>query len=311
MADWNDLLVLLTFNIAYDTAIFPGERHRLNLSGCYLFLMCTGCRAAEIVDNEKGKPKDGSWEEIYSPKAICPRDWDMAMRPEPARFDTDHVAAQVGEWKDGAKDELQDEVVEAMLTAETLGRGRPKALCYEDILLMVVRHPVTGNDVLAMAVKFIHHKGADNKPKPYVLVCVPFACSLADVYRTIFYFTLARRPIFCLITLIISIAVHDRAFDARNLTSVASVYMVKNSGPVQCTPLRWKKEWLKKPVFRRFNGSEISEHEAMQYSKLRDDMARQSLDAGQEKPMQPKDFRRGAANEANGMSFSCSGEWPY
>jgi hypothetical protein len=28
-----------------------------------------------------------------------------------------------------------------------------------------VRHPGTGDDVLAMSIKFIHHKGADNKPK--------------------------------------------------------------------------------------------------------------------------------------------------
>ena len=48
VADWNDLLVLQTFNIAYDTGIFPQERHRVDLSGCYLFLACTGCRPAEI-----------------------------------------------------------------------------------------------------------------------------------------------------------------------------------------------------------------------------------------------------------------------
>jgi hypothetical protein len=108
---------------------------------------------------------------------------------------------------------------------------------------------------------------------------------------------------FCLVTIIISIAVHDGAFDARNLTTVKSVFEVKNSGPVRCTQLRWKREWLKRPVFRRFDGAEISEEKALQYSKLRDDMAQQSLDAGQEKPMQPKDFRRGAANEANGMSL--------
>jgi hypothetical protein len=33
-------------------------------------------------------------------------------------------------------------------------------------------------------------------------------------------------------------------------------------------------------VFRRFDGPEISEEKALQYSKLRDDMAQQSLDAG-------------------------------
>jgi hypothetical protein len=31
---------------------------------------------------------------------------------------------------------------------------------------MVVRHPETGEDVLAMAVKLLHHKGADKKLKP-------------------------------------------------------------------------------------------------------------------------------------------------
>ncbi|KAK4188171.1 hypothetical protein QBC35DRAFT_383231, partial [Podospora australis] len=48
---------------------------------------------------------------------------------------------------------------------ESESRGRPKALCYEDIMLMVVRHPETGEDGLAMSVKFIYHKKADNKPK--------------------------------------------------------------------------------------------------------------------------------------------------
>jgi len=38
---------------------------------------------------------------------------------------------------------LDEEVVEAMLAGETLGRGCPKALYYEDVLLMVVRHLVT------------------------------------------------------------------------------------------------------------------------------------------------------------------------
>jgi hypothetical protein len=49
-----------------------------------------------------------------------------------------------------------------------------KALCYEDIILWVVRNPVKGGrDVLAMEVYLRHHKGVDNKPKPYVaLHCV-------------------------------------------------------------------------------------------------------------------------------------------
>jgi hypothetical protein len=266
------------------------------------------------VDNETKKPKDGSWEEIYGPKSIHPSDRAPAMSHKLLQFDSGYVAAQVGAGEDNDEEKLSDEeakMVDEMLSTETLGRGRPKALCYEDIMLMVVRHPVTGENVHVMAVKFIHHKGADNKPKPYVFVPIYFTDPLSDVCRTIFFFTPTRRLMFCLVTVIISIAVHDGAFDALNLTTVKSVFGVKNSGPVRCTPLRWKKEWLKRPVFRRFDGPEISEEKALQYSKLRDDMAQQSLDAGQEKPMQPKDFRRGAANEANGMSFWCSCELPH
>jgi hypothetical protein len=58
------------------------------------------------------------------------------------------------------------QVLEGILAQEAEARGRPKALCYEDVQLMVVRHPETGEDVLTMAVKLIHHKGADKKPKP-------------------------------------------------------------------------------------------------------------------------------------------------
>lgn len=46
--------------------------------------------------------------------------------------------------------------------------------------------------------------------------------------------------------------------------------------------------------------------EAVLYSKLRDDLGRQSLDAGFEKGWTPKFARRGAANAANGMCFDAS-----
>jgi hypothetical protein len=137
------LLSLQTFNIAYDTGIFPRERHRIQLSGCYLILACTGARPAEVVDNEKKKCKDGCLEELFGPKVIGTSTSDDG---DEALDDNSRL--------------LED------LSQETVARGRPKALCYEDILLMVVRHPETGEDVLAMSIKFIHHKGADNNPKP-------------------------------------------------------------------------------------------------------------------------------------------------
>ena len=96
-----------------------------------------------MFDNEPGKPTDGTWETLYGRKAIRNGDEDSN-----------------GEAQDEHSSLLED-----LLCQETISRGRPKALCYEDILLMVVRHPETGKDVLAIVVKFIHHKGADNKPK--------------------------------------------------------------------------------------------------------------------------------------------------
>ncbi|KAK3370950.1 FluG domain-containing protein [Lasiosphaeria ovina] len=198
----DDLLALLTFNLAYDTSVFPLEAHRVQLPGVYLGLAYTGARPIEIIDNEKSRPKDGSWEEIFGPNLT-----------------------------------------------ETTGRGRPKALCYEDVLLMVVRHPDTGTDVLAISIKFIHHKGVDNKPKP-----------------TIFFFTMARKVILCLITVIISQALRDQAFAIRNLISAGEGFQIRNKSPSIC------------------------------------DMERQTLDAGFERAFGPKAFRRGAANAVNGKA---------
>jgi len=60
-------------------------------------------------------------------------------------------------------------VLEKILSQETVSRRRPKYLYYEDILLIVVRYPDTGEDVLVISIKFIYYKGANNKPKPYIL----------------------------------------------------------------------------------------------------------------------------------------------
>ena len=52
-----------------------------------------------------------------------------------------------------------------------------KALCYEDICFWIVQNPKQGErDLLAMEVHLRHHKGVDNKPKPYV--ASPYVLSL-------------------------------------------------------------------------------------------------------------------------------------
>ncbi|KAK0655508.1 hypothetical protein B0T16DRAFT_13239 [Cercophora newfieldiana] len=63
VANSDTLLALLTFNIKHDTGIFPSEKHRVQLPGCYLGLAFTGARAAEFVDGEKRSSQDGCLQE--------------------------------------------------------------------------------------------------------------------------------------------------------------------------------------------------------------------------------------------------------
>lgn len=151
MLNVDNLRVILTFNIAYDTSIFPGERHRIQLASCYQILCYTGARPAELVDGERKKPKHSSI--LFGSKVVT------------------SVASDDNEDQVEPLDE-DSKLLQGLLSQETIGRGRPKALCYEDIQMMIVRHPKTGRCIPAMAIKFIHHKGADNKPKPYVLAAI-------------------------------------------------------------------------------------------------------------------------------------------
>jgi len=147
VGDSGHLLALQNFNFGYNTGIFPQEDYRMQLSGIYDILALTGCRPAELVDNERKRPQYGTWEELFAE----------------SRFGTSSPVSE-----DGSDESLSDseKQLQNMLVRETTDRGRPKALCYEDIKLMIIRHPGTGRDIPVMAIKFIHHKGADNKPKP-------------------------------------------------------------------------------------------------------------------------------------------------
>ena len=108
--------------------------------------MCyTGARPAELVDGQRKAPKDGSMQEVFPRKALPMAD----------------------SLEDGEATDDKSKLINRLLLEENVSRGRPKALCYEDILMMIVRHPVTGLPIPAMVIKFIHHKGADHKPKPY------------------------------------------------------------------------------------------------------------------------------------------------
>jgi hypothetical protein len=99
----------------------------------------TGVCPAELVNNERKPPKDGSLGQLFGTKIVmsaCAIDEDSKKLNE-------------------------------LLIKETVKHGRPKALCYEDILMMIVCDPDTGRATPAMALKFIFHKGCDNRSKLY------------------------------------------------------------------------------------------------------------------------------------------------
>ena len=133
---------LLVFNIARDTRNVP-ERRRVQLSTIYLLLGYTGARSGEFVYNERKQPKEAI--EIFGPAALS-----CLRQP------------------DGSNDKEQGEshLLTQIVAVSNRKRGRSKAFCYEDILLSVVRDPNTGKDIHVLAIKLIHHKGEDCKPRP-------------------------------------------------------------------------------------------------------------------------------------------------
>ncbi|KAK3897428.1 hypothetical protein C8A05DRAFT_47960 [Staphylotrichum tortipilum] len=257
---------LLVFNIARDTRAVPHERRRAQNSTIALLLGFTGGRSGEFVNNERKRPPEVA--QIFGPAAF------QSLR-KPRR-----------KPRDDEEDEDPDEeshLLTQMVVASNRNRGRPKALCYEDILLTVVRDPDTHRDVHVLVVKLIHHKGEDRKPKP-----------------TIYFLLSSDLLIFCVVTHIVGLALDDNAFDSPHLTSAERVFGVKNQAPAQCTPLRWKKAWLKKPVFRRVDGSGVSPDEALAYHTLNEDIKHASLEAGMQRALTARAWRRWRANGLNG-----------
>ncbi|KAI5866135.1 hypothetical protein GGS23DRAFT_594281 [Durotheca rogersii] len=238
----DELRVILTFNLAYDTSIFSTGLQRVWLHGYYVILSYTGVRPAELVDGGRKRPKDGSLDELFGQKVVIgPANGDDGSNTDKADVADDEEAT------DDDPKRLNE-----LLSRETTGRGRPKALCYENILMMIVCHPVTGKAIPTMAIKFIHLKGADEKSKPAV-----------------FYFSPTKKLILCAITVMMAHALRDHAFDAPSLTNAARVL---RAGPAftKCTPLRREGSMLKTPVFRRFGfDGVLSETEAMLYNRLR------------------------------------------
>lgn len=169
----DDLLLLLIYYWARDTSTFSTERQRVQFPLILLILFATGCRPAELVDAKTKKNKKNKkqrWPGLEHDDAGAGQvkdggfeDAEMSAEAD-LGFDNDHdsAVADLGSENDG--DGSDDDVNMSDVGMEL---REFKALCYEDVRLLVVRNPIAGEpDVRAMEVKLAHHKGADRRPKP-------------------------------------------------------------------------------------------------------------------------------------------------
>jgi hypothetical protein len=133
----DDLLLLLTCHWARDKFTFPTERQRVQFALILLLAAYTGCRPAELVDASKS---------VNTSKPTKVKDqWDNLDSVE--------------------YDDVDDDK-DAMSGVESAS-ARCKALCYEDVRLLIVQNLVRGEqDVLAIEVTMAHHKGVDKRLKP-------------------------------------------------------------------------------------------------------------------------------------------------
>jgi hypothetical protein len=102
----------------------------------------------------------------------------------------------------------------------------------------------------------------------------------------------------------VNLALVDNAFNAPSLTSAEKIFNHKVWGPVSCTPLHWKPEMLKIPLFRHYeqtvDGVITSPNKPLLYSHFRDCLNQLGRATGFKDKLISYCFRRGTANAING-----------
>jgi hypothetical protein len=192
----DDLLLLLVQHWARDKSVFPTEDDRLDVATIMLFQSYTGGRPAEFVHSSKGKASqdplgeaedankckrpqeatDGDYDDESDIGDDPEYDDDDLSEDDDAAADEEDIDETADRDSGYNTDEMEvtmTEPVQQNCDAELdeLGEAirKYKALCYEDICLWIVQNPKRGErDLFAMEVHLRHHKGVDNKPKPYV-----------------------------------------------------------------------------------------------------------------------------------------------
>ncbi|CEJ81548.1 hypothetical protein VHEMI01669 [[Torrubiella] hemipterigena] len=182
---------------------------------------------------------------------------------------------------------LQRETVVA--ESEEEQTRRHKAICYEDIVLWIVKDAKHGGrDMLAMEVFLRHHKGADRKPKP-----------------TIFLFRENPLPILCPISHILARAMRDEAIEVDGYSQARPFFSTQIGK--KATKVQWKSSVLNMPLFRKSRriasgGWVKSFTEPMKYSTYAFYLNRIGWDLGSDDKWTTYCLRRGNANALLGMA---------
>lgn len=133
-----------------------------------------------------------------------------------------------------------------------------------------------------------------------------FKPRLTYASSTTFLFRESPRPILCPISHILARAIRDDAILVDGYTSAEPFFETDLWGKgMKAMKVHWKSEWLKRPLFRRSvrtsNGWVKSKTEPMTYSTYASYIDRLGRDTSFEDKLTSYCFRRGTANEIDGM----------
>lgn len=112
--------------------------------------------------------------------------------------------------------------------------------------------------------------------------------------------------LFCSILHMLSLAFTDHAFDSDDIESIQDIYNHKIPAFKESTTLRWKDEWIPRPIFRRAcsttSGLVTSSVKALPYASYASQMSALGSGAGFRAGVTAYAFRRGAAQVVNSES---------
>ena len=291
----DDIYLILYHHWVMDTATFPDGRQRLQIDFLELLIAGTATRPGALVyvrRNEK-RIKGHYIGEDDSDEEEEAKDKHGHNRNDSSdRGDSD--------WED------EDD----------------KTLCYKDVSLLLLPNPGSIRDLLVMEVDIGHTKGHVKKQKRYVPPphfhhtpqpprpspkILPTAHSVTyPSYRKIFLQSEVDDLIFDPVIRMIALAVIDDAFEA-DITSIEHIFRLRVRAPRRSLQLKFKKEMLGKPIFRRaestIDGVRTSVTKALRYHTFLYYHQRLGKATGFPQILKPYDIRRGTGNALDGMYY--------